>query len=108
MNVFQPHDGDVPEQKDENEENHTGKDEQLYEDSLLRPNLQYHPPTRILMSKFGVRGNRMENTFIFNIPLANFQFLLSNDQFYFTLDLKACHHSKFSKEIFFRPFPQNA
>jgi len=108
MNVSQPHDGDVPEQKDENEENHTGKDEQLYEDSLLRPILQYHPPTRILMSKFGVRGNRMENTFIFNIPLTNFQFLLSNDQFYFILNLKACHHSKFSKEIFLKPFPQKA
>jgi len=26
MNVFQPNHGNIPEEKDENEENHTGKD----------------------------------------------------------------------------------
>ena len=55
MNVSQPHDGDIPEEKDENEENNTGKDEQSYEDSLLRLRCQRHPlvNSNIKMGSFG-------------------------------------------------------
>jgi hypothetical protein len=43
VNVSQPHDGNIPEEKDESKENHTGKDKQSNEDSLLRLNSQGNP-----------------------------------------------------------------
>jgi hypothetical protein len=43
VNVSQTHDGNIPEEKDENEKNNTGKDEQSNENSLLRLNFQRHP-----------------------------------------------------------------
>ena len=49
MDVFQPHHGNIPEQKDEEKENQTGENQKSDEDSLLRRNVQKNLPT-----KFGV------------------------------------------------------
>lgn len=43
MNGSQSDDGNVPEEKEEKQENDTGKDQQSNEDSLFGPNLQRRP-----------------------------------------------------------------
>jgi len=43
VNVSQPNDWNVPEQKDEKQENDAGKDQQSDKDSLFWPNLQRIP-----------------------------------------------------------------
>ena len=45
MDVLQSHHRDIPEQKDEREEDQTGENQKPDEDSLLGFNLQNNPPT---------------------------------------------------------------
>jgi len=45
MDVLQSHHRDIPEQKDEREEDQTGENQESDEDSLLGFNLQNNPPT---------------------------------------------------------------
>jgi hypothetical protein len=68
VNVSQPHDGDIPEEKDENEENRTRKDEQSYEDSLLRPYLQRIPLTCSSKLKISIKNQLNFNKFWGRLP----------------------------------------
>ena len=53
MNILQPYDRDVPEQKDKTEEDQAGENQKSDEDSLLRFNVQSNLLT-IADKKFGV------------------------------------------------------
>ena len=63
MNIFQTHDGNIPEQKDESEENDTGKDEQSDENSLLRLYLQRHPLINLNTHGCYVNFNKFRSLF---------------------------------------------
>jgi len=54
VNVLQPHDGNIPEKKDKEKENQTGKHQKPYEDSLFRLMVQSDPPVQ--NAEFEVRS----------------------------------------------------
>jgi hypothetical protein len=69
MNIFQSHQRDIPEQKDEEEKDQTSENQKPDEDSFFRSTLQGNPPKNADCG--------MQNAELFSLPISKYELVIN-------------------------------